>query len=78
MVAEWGVYDSSKKPNPTAKANVYNTVLKDLDSMPAIKGLMYFETAKDQSGHQILMNDTPQNAAAFQKIAADPRFTVTL
>ena len=44
----------------------------------AIKGLTYFETAKDQSGHEILMNDTPQAAAAFQKVAADPRFDVAL
>jgi hypothetical protein len=46
--------------------------------MPAIKGLMYFETAKDQSGHQILMNDSHQAATAFQKIATDPRFNVSL
>jgi hypothetical protein len=78
MVAEWGVYDSSTTPTGQNKANVYNTVLKDLDAMPAIKGLLYFETAKDQSGHQILMDDTTQAHTAFRKIAADPRFNITL
>ncbi len=78
IAAEWGVYDSSKKVKGANKANVYGTVLKDLAAMPAIKGIVYFETAKDQSGHDIRVDDTPEALAAFKKIAADPRFTVTL
>jgi hypothetical protein len=78
MVAEWGVYDSSKKVVGTNKAKVYGTVLPDLAAMPAIKGLVYFETAKDQSGHDIRMDDTQQAATAFKKIAANPRFDVRL
>jgi beta-mannanase len=78
MVAEWGVYDSSTTVVPQNKADVYNTVLPDLSAMPAIKGLLYFETAKDQSGHQILMDDSPEALSAFKKIAADSRFNVVL
>ena len=78
MVAEWGVYDLSAKVNGVNKANVFNTVLPDLSAMPAIKGLVYFETAHDQSGHDIRVDDTPQALTAFKKIAADPRFNVEL
>ncbi|WP_433079863.1 DUF7594 domain-containing protein [Dactylosporangium sp. CA-052675] len=78
MVAEWGVYDSSKTVQGRNKAAVYDTVLPQLAKMPQIKGLVYFETAKDQSGHDIRMDDTPEALAGFQKIAADPRFNVKL
>jgi len=78
IAAEWGVYDASAKVLGKNKANVYNTVLADLDSMPAIKGIVYFETAKDQSGHDIRMDDTAEALAGFKKIAADPRFDVKL
>ncbi len=78
MVAEWGVYDSSKPVVGQNKANVYATVLPQLAKMPAIKGMVYFETAKDQNGHDIRMDDTPEALAGFKKIAADPRFNVKL
>ncbi|WP_433209969.1 DUF7594 domain-containing protein [Dactylosporangium sp. CS-047395] len=78
MVAEWGVYDSSKTVQGKNKADVYSTVLPQLAKMPQIKGLVYFETAKDQSGHDIRMDDTPEALAGFKKIAADPRFNVKL
>ncbi|MDG6101432.1 endoglucanase [Dactylosporangium aurantiacum] len=78
MVAEWGVYDSSAKVAGVNKANVFDTVLGDLAALPAIKGLVYFETARDQSGHDIRVDDTPQALTAFQRIAADPRFNVTV
>jgi hypothetical protein len=78
MVAEWGVYDSSTVVEGKNKAAVYATVLPQLAKMPQVKGLVYFETAKDQNGHDIRMDDTPEALAAFKKIAADPRFNVKL
>ncbi|UWZ60120.1 DNRLRE domain-containing protein [Dactylosporangium aurantiacum] len=78
MVAEWGVYDSSPTVVGKNKADVYATVLPQLAKMPQIKGLVYFETAKDQNGHDIRMDDTPEALAGFRKIAADPRFNVKL
>jgi hypothetical protein len=39
---------------------------------------VYFETAHDQSGHDIRIDDTPEALAGFKKIAADPRFNVKL
>jgi beta-mannanase len=78
MVAEWGVYDSSTTIDPTNEANIYNTVLPTLDTMPAIKALVYFETAKDQNGHDIRMDNTTTELNAFNTIAADPRFNIKL
>ncbi|MEV4514867.1 DNRLRE domain-containing protein [Dactylosporangium sp. NPDC049525] len=78
MVAEWGVYDSSPTVVGKNKADVYATVLPQLAKMPEVKGLVYFETAKDQNGHDIRMDDTPEALAGFRKIAADPRFNVKL
>ncbi|MFC5001467.1 DNRLRE domain-containing protein [Dactylosporangium cerinum] len=78
MVAEWGVYDSSATVVGKNKADVYATVLPQLAKMPQIKGLVYFETAKDQNGHDIRMDDTPEALAGFKKIAADPCFNVKL
>ncbi|MEV0127941.1 DNRLRE domain-containing protein [Dactylosporangium sp. NPDC050688] len=78
MVAEWGVYDSSPTVVGKNKADVYDTVLPQLAKLPQIKGLVYFETAKDQNGHDIRMDDTPEALAGFRKIAADPRFNVKL
>jgi beta-mannanase len=78
MVAEWGVYDSSSTVVGKNKANVYNTVLPQLAQMPQIKGLVYFETAHDQTGHDIRIDDTPEALAAFKKVAADPRFNVKI
>jgi beta-mannanase len=78
MVAEWGVYDSSATVVGKNKADVYATVLPQLAKMPQIKGLVYFETARDQNGHDIRMDDTPEALAGFKKIAADPRFNVKI
>ena len=78
MVAEWGVYDTSTTVVGQNKANVFGTVLPTLSTMPAIKGLVYFETEKDQNGHDIRMDDTGEALAAFKKLAADPRFNVKL
>jgi beta-mannanase len=78
MVAEWGVYDSSPTVTGKNKADVYATVLPQLAKMPEVKGLVYFETAKDQSGHDIRMDDTPEALAGFKKLAADPRFNVKI
>ena len=71
IAAEWGGYDLSTTVVGANKAKVFDTVLPDLAAMPAIKGIVYFETAKDQSGHDIRVDDTPEALAAFKKIAAD-------
>ncbi|GAA2579277.1 hypothetical protein GCM10010399_06290 [Dactylosporangium fulvum] len=78
MVAEWGVYDSSTTVVGKNKADVYATVLPQLAKMPQIKGMVYFETARDQAGRDIRMDDTPEAFAGFKKIAADPRFNVKI
>jgi hypothetical protein len=78
MVAEWGVHECATACDPAHKARVFDTVLPQLATMPAVKGLLYFDTARDQHGHDIRVDSSPQALAAFKRIAADPRFTVNL
>ena len=76
MAAEWGVYDSSATIDPTNKAKIFDTVVPQIKTMPAIKALVYFDTAADQSGHDMRIDSTQAALDAFKKIAADPIFTV--
>jgi hypothetical protein len=76
MAAEWGIYDSSTTKDGANTAKILNTVLPQLEKMPNLKGLVYFDTAKDQAGHDIRIDATPEGLAAFKKLAADPRFRV--
>jgi hypothetical protein len=39
---------------------------------------VYFDTASDQGGRDMRIDNTPAALAAFKKIAADPTFTVKL
>jgi hypothetical protein len=57
---------------------VFDTVLADLAKMPAIKAIVYFDTEKDQSGHDIRIDSAPEALAAFKRLAADPRFVVNV
>ena len=77
MVAEWGVYH--RVGVPTDKTAGYNSVLPELAKRPAIKAIVYFDTAHDDQGDRdISINSTPANLAAFQKLAANPIFNVTI
>lgn len=75
MIAEWGVYHSTKKK--ADKAAIYNTVLPELKKRPGIKALVHFDTPKDDEGDRdISINSDTKALAAFKKIAADPIFNV--
>jgi beta-mannanase len=77
MVAEWGAYH--RVGHTTDKAPVYNGVLAELAKRPAIKAIVYFDTAKDDEGDRdISINSTATSLAAFKKLAADPVFQVKL
>lgn len=77
MIAEWGVYH--RVGHVADKAPAYNTVLAELAKRPAIKAIVYFDTAKDDQGDRdISINSTAANLAAFQKLAANPLFNVTI
>jgi hypothetical protein len=80
VVAEWAIYDDATSAAKIGAntAKVLNTVLPQLAGMPAIKAMVYFDTQHDQAGHDMRIDATPEGLAAFKKIAADPRFTVTL
>jgi hypothetical protein len=73
MLAEWGVYGSVAN-----KPKVFASVLPDLPAYPALKAMVYFDTAKDQDGRDIRINTSPASTAAFRKIAASPLFNVDL
>jgi hypothetical protein len=77
MVAEWGVYHRVGKP--ADKAPGYATVLPELAKRPAIKAIVYFDTANDDQGDRdISINSTASSLAAFQKLAANPLFNVKI
>ena len=77
MVAEWGVYN--RVGHPADKTAGFNSMLPELAKRPAIKAIVYFDTAHDDQGDRdISINNTPANLAAFQKLAANPLFNVKL
>ncbi|MET8149263.1 DNRLRE domain-containing protein [Actinoplanes sp. NPDC049668] len=77
MVAEWGMYHRTK--SVTDKSAAYNTVVPELKAHPAVKAIVYFDTAKDDEGDRdISVNSTASSLAAFKKVAADPMFKVTI
>ena len=77
MVAEWGVYDSSSPVVETNRGKVFDTVLPQLKAnFPKVKAMVYFDTAKDQNGHDIRIDATQDSLAAFQRIAKDPIWNV--
>ena len=77
MVAEWGVYHRVGKP--ADKAPAYNTVVPELQKRPAVKAIVYFDTAHDDQGDRdISINSTASSLAAFRTLAANPLFNVRL
>jgi beta-mannanase len=77
MVAEWGMYH--RLAFPTDKSAAYGTVLPQLRNRPAIKAIVYFDTASDDEGDRnIAVNSTPASLTAFRAVAADPIFTVRI
>ncbi|GIJ43842.1 hypothetical protein Val02_07280 [Virgisporangium aliadipatigenens] len=76
MVAEWGMYECRTKCSPAEKAKLYGTVLQQLKAMPAIKAMVYFDTASDQQGLDMRIDSTRESLTAFRKVAADPIFNV--
>jgi beta-mannanase len=77
MVAEWGVYHRVGKP--ADKAPAYKTVVPELQKRPAVKAIVYFDTAQDDQGDRdISINSTASSLAAFRTLAANPIFNVRL
>jgi beta-mannanase len=75
MIAEWGVYHQVGKI--ADKTAAYRSVLPELAKRPAIKAIVYFDTAHDDEGDRdISINSTPANLTAFRTLAANPIFNV--
>ena len=77
MVAEWGMYHRVAKP--TSKAAAFSTVVPELARHPKVKAIVYFDTAKDDTGDRnIAVDSTPDSLAAFRQVAASPIFDVDI
>jgi beta-mannanase len=77
MVAEWGMYH--RVANPTSKAAAFKTVVPELAQHPRVKAIVYFDTAKDDTGDRnIAVDSTPDSLTAFRQVAASPVFDVDL
>jgi hypothetical protein len=76
MLAEWGVHEYAA--DPSQKAKTLSKVLTELNNFPAVKGMLWFDTAKDQNGSDIRIDSSTQSLTEFRKIAADPRFKVRI
>ena len=63
MIAEWGVYHRITKP--ADKAAVFNSVLPELEKRPAIKAIVYFDTARTTKA-----TATSASTAARKRLAA--------
>jgi hypothetical protein len=74
MLSEWGVHEYAA--DPSEKARTLSKVLTELNNFPAIKGMFWFDTEKDQNGSDIRIDSSPQSLTEFRKIAADRRFDV--
>jgi beta-mannanase len=77
MVAEWGMYH--RVAYPTSKAAAFKTVVPELAQHPRVKAIVYFDTAKDDTGDRnIAVDSTPDSLTAFRQTAASPIFNVAI
>ena len=77
MVAEWGMYH--RVAYPTSKAAAFKTVVPELAQHPKVKAIVYFDTAKDDTGDRnIAVDSTPDSLTAFRQTAASPIFNVAI
>jgi hypothetical protein len=76
MLAEWAVYEYTA--DLTQKAKVFTTVQPDMAKYPALKAMVYFDSPKTQNNTDTRMDSSAQSLAEFRKIAADPRFNVSV
>jgi len=77
MVAEWGMYH--RVAYPTSKAAAFKTVVPELALHPKVKAIVYFDTAKDDTGDRnIAVDSTADSLTAFRQVAASPIFDVDI
>jgi beta-mannanase len=77
MLAEWGMYHRTKVI--TDKSAAFATVIPELKAHPAVKAVVYFDTASDNEGDRdISVNSLPSSLAAFRAVAANPMFNVAI
>ena len=77
MVAEWGAYHRVGKV--VDKSRQFDSVLPELAKRPRVKAIVYFDTKKDLFGDRdISINSSPASLASFRRLAASPKFAVTL
>ncbi|OLB76429.1 MAG: hypothetical protein AUI14_18825 [Actinobacteria bacterium 13_2_20CM_2_71_6] len=77
MLAEWGVNENTAG-DLTVKPKHFDSVLPALANYPALKAIVAFDSPSTQSGGDLRIDSSPAALAAFQKVAADPRFNVRI
>jgi len=75
MLAEWGVLEYAA--DPCQKARIFTTVLDDLPRFPALKAMLYFDSAHLPGGGDSRPDSSSEAIEVFKKITADPLFNVT-
>jgi hypothetical protein len=71
MLAEWGVTETT---DPNAKANFFNSMPTYEKAFPAIKALIYWNSA----GYPTRVDSTPQSLVAYQQLVQNPLYNQQL
>jgi hypothetical protein len=74
MVAEWGVWSSSR--NPGHKAEFYREVGEQIRGFPRIKALVGFDTPHNQKGMDSRVDSNAEALAAYRELGRLPIFQV--
>ena len=74
MVAEWGVWSSTR--NPRHKAKFYREVGRQIAKFPNIRAMVHFETPHNQDGRDSTVDSTPEALKAYRWLGRLPVFQV--
>jgi hypothetical protein len=74
MVAEWGVWSSSR--NPAHKAEFYREVGRQIEKFPNIRAMVHFDTPHNQKGLDSRVDATQESLTAYRWLGNLPVFQV--
>lgn len=75
MIAEWGVWYSSR--NPDHQAKVFNQAIDQLAHFPRLKAVVYFDSASAE-GRDSRVDATPRSLNAYRNLTDSRNFSVDL
>ncbi|MEV6637564.1 glycosyl hydrolase [Actinoplanes sp. NPDC051470] len=74
MVAEWGVWSSTK--NPGHKADFYREMARQIPHFTNIRAMVHFDTPHNQKGQDSRVDATRESLAAYRRLGRLPVFQV--